>query len=537
MPPLVSVILPSYNHAAYLKKRLDSIFNQTFSDFEIIILDDCSTDGSRQILEQYKSNNKIKQLLYNSINNGNTFRQWIKGFNLSIGKYIWIAESDDYCDPNFLQVLVERLEENPLASVAYCKTIQVDENEQHLNGFSSYYKEFEQGRWHNDYSNDGKDEIIKYLIRKNTIPNASAVVFRKDCITTAINQISQYRLSGDWLFWIMLLERGTIHYSVSTINYFRFHTNTVRSSSAGTSFAIDEKKNIWLYLVNRKIISKKILGSLLLKHNIIELNTISKSVALIKSGFCQIFRRFHNLKYRIIKRVKRILFGKEPLLSDPLEEEINKLFSYSQIGEDLIINHLFRLRGIEKPSYIDIGANDPFTLSNTALFYSKGARGINIEANPALHNKLVKYRNEDINLNIGLSDKEEELDFYTMEDHRMSTFSKTESDDLISKGCVLSGIQKVKLTTLNSVLERYCNGIFPDFMSIDVEGLDFQILKTIDFEKTYPKVICVEAAEYSPIGAGARKSDLIDFLISKGYYEYANTNLNAIMVKREFWFI
>ena len=65
----------------------------------------------------------------------------------------------------------------------------------------------------------------------------------------------------------------------------------------------------------------------------------------------------------------------------------------------------------------------------------------------------------------------------------------------------------------------------------------FDIIKSIDFEKSYPKVICVEAAEYSPIGAGARRSDLINFLVSKGYYEYANTNLNAIMVKNEFWFI
>jgi hypothetical protein len=67
--------------------------------------------------------------------------------------------------------------------------------------------------------------------------------------------------------------------------------------------------------------------------------------------------------------------------------------------------------------------------------------------------------------------------------------------------------------------------------------LDYKILQSIDFGTQYPKVICVEAAEYSPIGAGARRSELIDFLVSKGYYEYANTNLNAIMVKNEFWYI
>ena len=101
----------------------------------------------------------------------------------------------------------------------------------------------------------------------------------------------------------------------------------------------------------------------------------------------------------------------------------------------------------------------------------------------------------------------------------------------------LAEIKKIKLVTLASILEKHFENRFPDFMSIDVEGMDFQILQSIDFEKSFPKVICVEAAEYSPVGAGARRAELIDFLVSKGYYEYANTNLNAIMVKREFWFI
>ena len=74
-------------------------------------------------------------------------------------------------------------------------------------------------------------------------------------------------------------------------------------------------------------------------------------------------------------------------------------------------------------------------------------------------------------------------------------------------------------------------------MSIDVEGMDFQILKSIDFTTSAPKVICVEAADYSPVGAGMRRHEMIDFLVSKGYYEYANTNLNAIMVQSKFWFI
>lgn len=211
--------------------------------------------------------------------------------------------------------------------------------------------------------------------------------------------------------------------------------------------------------------------------------------------------------------------------------------SYSQCGEDLLINYVFALRGIQKPSYIDIGANDPFFLSNTALFYKKGSRGINIEANPGLHSKFLKKRPEDINLNIGISDKDGEMDFYIMEDNTLSTFSKSEYESMQLQGKKLKEIKKVRLTTVAGVIKKHFKGQFPDFLSIDVEGMDFGILQSINFDGPRPKVICVEAAEYSPIGAGARRNELIDFLADKGYYEYANTNLNAIMVDRKFWFI
>jgi FkbM family methyltransferase len=210
---------------------------------------------------------------------------------------------------------------------------------------------------------------------------------------------------------------------------------------------------------------------------------------------------------------------------------------YSQCGEDLLIQYVFALRGIKNPSYLDIGANDPFFINNTALFYEQGSRGINIEANPQLLEQFKINRPRDINLNIGISNNEEELDFYIMKDNTLSTFSREESEFMISKGKVLKEVKKIKLTTISAVLEKHLNNKFPDFLSIDVEGMDFQILQTIDFTKSTPKVICVEAAEYSPIGAGARRNELIDFLVSKGYYEYANTNLNAIMVDRKFWFI
>ena len=212
--------------------------------------------------------------------------------------------------------------------------------------------------------------------------------------------------------------------------------------------------------------------------------------------------------------------------------------SYSQCGEDLIVDYIFKLRNMPFPRYLDIGANDPFFLSNTALFYKKGCSGINIEANPKLLQKFRRFRSRDININVGIGPYEAELDFYIIDDPTLSTFSKEEAESLVATGKFkLLAVEKVKLITIEQLIHQYCGGIFPDFLSLDVEGLDFDILRSVPFEKYAPKVICVEAAEYSPTGAGARRDDIIDFLVSKGYYEYANTNLNAIMVKKDFWFI
>lgn len=211
--------------------------------------------------------------------------------------------------------------------------------------------------------------------------------------------------------------------------------------------------------------------------------------------------------------------------------------SYSQCGEDILVEYIFNLRGIEKPSYIDIGANHPFYLSNTAFFYEKGCRGINIEPNPSLIKLFKRIRPEDINLNVGISNQDKELEFYLMEDNTLSTFSVDEYNSMIVANKRLVEVKKIKLTTISKVLKEHFNNQFPDFLTIDVEGMDFMVLQSIDFERSSPKIICVEAADYSPIGAGARRSDLINFLTEKGYYEYANTNLNAIMVRKDFWFI
>jgi FkbM family methyltransferase len=233
----------------------------------------------------------------------------------------------------------------------------------------------------------------------------------------------------------------------------------------------------------------------------------------------------------IVSHIKRLFRPKAQELAESCSTR-----SYSQCGEDIIVDYIFRLRGVERPSFIDVGAHHPFSLNNTARFYGRGCRGVSIEPNPAAIQLFNEYRKEDINLNIGISNEGGTADFFMMEDSTLSTFSEAERDKMVSHGQRVAGVTKVKMMPLPAVIEQFCCDSFPDFMSLDVEGMELPILRSIDFDKHCPKIICVEIADYSPIGAGRRRTELVEVLHDRGYYEYANTNLNAILVQNQFWF-
>ena len=110
--PLVSVIIPNYNHAPFLKERIDSVLNQSFDNFEVIILDDKSTDHSKEVIESYRNHEKVVHIEYNSQNSGSTFKQWDKGLKLAKGEWIWIAESDDVAHPAFLSSTMSYADSN-----------------------------------------------------------------------------------------------------------------------------------------------------------------------------------------------------------------------------------------------------------------------------------------------------------------------------------------------------------------------------------------------------------------------------------------
>lgn len=207
--------------------RFDSILNQTFKDFELIILDDCSTDDSRYILNQYKNHPCVSYFEINEINSGSPFLQWKKGIEKANGKWIWIAESDDYCSNN----LLARLHENSLKDntvLSYCQSIVVDEKGKEHGNMLWWTDDLEEKRWLNDYVNNGDDEVINYLLFKNTIPNASAVLFKKSAYLLCETAFQQMKFCGDWMLWVNLLKQGNISFCAQELNYFRRHDFTTR---------------------------------------------------------------------------------------------------------------------------------------------------------------------------------------------------------------------------------------------------------------------------------------------------------------------
>ena len=232
LAPLVSVIVPNYNHAPFLSERLKSITQQTYHNIEIIVLDDCSSDSSREIIENFLTQEPRAKAFFNEKNSGSTFKQWRKGIGLASGKYIWIAESDDVADSSFIKELVSRLESDSSLAFATSQLIMIDKNGSSLGTPDEWLHEFHSDRWKSDYTNNGIEEIRCFLSKKNTILNASGVIVRNfDGLTQLIDD--KMRLCADWLLWIRLLERGNISYVSRPLNYWRIDSGNARNSQKG----------------------------------------------------------------------------------------------------------------------------------------------------------------------------------------------------------------------------------------------------------------------------------------------------------------
>ncbi len=303
----VSVIVPNYRHASYLPERIESILNQHYEDFELILLDDCSSDNSREVLERYRNHPKVSHIVFNETNSGSTFLQWDKGFSLAQGEYIWIAESDDYADPDFLEKCMEQFEAHPSCVLVYTESRIVDSRSM------PHPKIFKQAK-HSKNACDiwqGREFVLQNMVRCNTIYNASMVVFRKSAIPLHRNY-TRFRLNGDWLFWIEICLQGDVAHINLKLNAFRQHEEKVSVEQTRNGVALSELIRLYSHLVRevdlpirtRQAIQQRIRKTIRKRRNKIRSSLRNRSFKSENRRKVFAFKRWPHLFYKVLTKLK-----------------------------------------------------------------------------------------------------------------------------------------------------------------------------------------------------------------------------------------
>ena len=233
-PLKVSVIIPNYNYDKFIIERIDSILLQTYPIYELVILDDCSTDNSVEVIEKkIKTIKDVKvKFIKNEKNSGLVFSQWQKGLKNITGDYFWIAEADDSCDNTFLEKVIKPFEEDKEVVLSYAESKKIDEKDNIIGeDVRDWADIFHTHKWDKSYIASGEDEIRDAISYNNTILNVSSLVWKnqKECFNI-FEQAKDYKVAGDWYIYLQILKKGKIAYNCESLNYFRKHKKSVSTT-------------------------------------------------------------------------------------------------------------------------------------------------------------------------------------------------------------------------------------------------------------------------------------------------------------------
>ena len=248
--PLISVIVPNFNHAQFLPKRLESIVKQTYQNIEIIILDDCSSDNSRDViteLVEIHADSNI-QTYFNEKNSGGVFNQWAKGIELAKGDYIWICESDDFCELNFLETLVPHFSDRSV-NIAFGRIQFTDKDGEFMPGMDGYRERSEPGIWDEVTKRPSKRWFMNGFGVNNVVANVGGCVFRKPTLSEDVwNKAKSFRIAGDWFLYIHIAFGGQIVFDPEAIAYFRQHEKNTSGSNLNKRYFYEELAKVSLEL-------------------------------------------------------------------------------------------------------------------------------------------------------------------------------------------------------------------------------------------------------------------------------------------------
>jgi glycosyltransferase involved in cell wall biosynthesis len=241
----ISVVVPNYNYAGYLPARLRSIFEQSYPVFEIIVLDDGSTDHSLPELERLaRESGRDFTVVQNSANSGSVFRQWHKAIEIARGDYLWIAEADDEAAPEFLARMAAAVLADPSVRLAFCDSRVVDEDGVVLAAnYKCYYEEAAPGQFAVDRSVIAREFATRYLSQRNLILNVSSTLWHRPTLRAGFDlvrkQIFDFALVGDWLLYLRTLAAtdGNVAFVADPLNVHRRHQGS-------RTHSLDPKKHL-----------------------------------------------------------------------------------------------------------------------------------------------------------------------------------------------------------------------------------------------------------------------------------------------------
>ncbi|KKS75558.1 MAG: hypothetical protein UV46_C0016G0004 [Candidatus Gottesmanbacteria bacterium GW2011_GWC2_42_8] len=534
--PKISVVLPIFNKEKTIKPLIE-LLDQALREYgnsELHIFFDGCRDKTEAIVRDFYKEKKDYRVTFSVTPNIFETKTNNLGLKKSTGKYAVVLQDDNFIfDKNIFFEAVSVMEKSPKTAIlgALAGVNFYPRGTKGLSGKGQIVVNEHEVYWRQD---------------ENTNPELKHRIFETDACMRGPLIIRNSFLEKfgilDEAYAPYYMDDMDLCFRAKSKGYkvFAFLSDTVNTSGSISVYQGNNWK-IWEKVVKEnpdrfysrwqptKIKDFLELERIPLYENLMEKITRITGLFLMKNG-----KKFGNRILIYIYYLGRQLINFISLNYISRFKKNYKNVSYSQCGEDRIILHLLETIGLDKPFYVDIGAYHPFHISNTALLYELGSRGVNVEPNPDVRGLFHKYRSQDINISAGISDSEGVMIYYCFNVSTLNTFSQKEARRNLREGYKLIGKKKIPVTTLKKIIRIYCLGRVPDILFIDIEGSEVKLLNSLKNMKIKPAILCVETAGFSAKGIARKNINLINSITRLGYKLYADTHLNSIFINRSF---
>lgn len=527
--PKISICIPAYNQPDSIERLLTSVRNQTFLDYEVVITDDSTTNAVFDVVAQFKD---IQNLRYqkNEAPKGPA-ANWNASIDLATGDYVKIMHHDDwFASENSLGEFAKMLDDHPDVDFGFSAANAFDERQ--VFRFKHLPSAIQLRRLKSN---------LRCIFDGNFIGAPSATIFRR-MIGVRFDQRLQWLVDIDFYMQVLMKNSNFTFSSAPLVCITTGSSQQVTAKCQGDR-CIELREYFFVYqkIKNRPtdiVRYFRPFWSLIKRAQVVSISDIyvcGNKIIVPSWVRGMVFLRIIFAISRLEKIARKIrqMFWK---IRSTVDRKRHWKISYSQCGEDLIVDFIFAWLGIMRPSYLDIGAHHPTYLSNTYKLYKRGSFGVSVEPDPMLYSRIKRVRGKEVSLNVGVGINEtKNAKFYIMTTRTLNTFSKEEAERYQSYGIQkIESVVDIPLLSVNEIIEEHCKTT-PNFVSLDVEGFDFQILQAFDFDRYRPEVFCIETLTFTENNTEQKLTEIIDLMKTKNYFVYADTYINTIFVDRLVW--